>query len=126
MQRPFFQLVLGLCELRVKRELLELSSVYICTTDIIEKFITEYSVPQNWKWRVGKTLSWIFAKSPLPSRVCEKSPPPLIYCVQRVSLARLTSTNHTYPYKKLDEFSKGHDKPLHEAVAKQSDYMTSM
>ena len=49
-----------------------------------------------------------------------------IHCVQQVSLARLTSTNHTCLYKKLDEFGKGHDKPLHEAVAKQSDYMTSM
>ena len=26
----------------------------------------------------------------------------------------------------MDEFGKGHDKPLHEAVAKQSDYVTSM
>lgn len=42
-----------------------------------------------------------------------------IHCVQQVSLARLTSTNHTCLYKKLDEFGKGHDKPLHEAVAKQ-------
>ena len=53
-----------------------------------------------------------------------------IHCVQQASLARLSTlritTSHTYLYKKLDEFGKDHDKPLREAVAKQSEYMASV
>ena len=45
-----------------------------------------------------------------------------IHCVQQASLARLSTIritiSHTYLYKKLDEFGKGHDKPFREAVAR--------
>ncbi|CAH3154050.1 unnamed protein product, partial [Porites evermanni] len=43
----------------------------------------------------------------------------------RLSTLRIT-TSHTYLYKKLDEFGKDHDKPICEAVARQSEYMASV
>ena len=52
------------------------------------------------------------------------------HCDQQASLARLSTlritTSHTYLYKKLDEFGKDHDKPIREAVARQSEYMASV
>lgn len=53
-----------------------------------------------------------------------------IHCDQQASLARLSTlritTSHTYLYKKLDKFDKDHDKPIREAVARQSEYMASV
>ena len=74
---------------------------------------------------MSSTINSLWKKPPLPVYK-QTEANDSIHGVQQVSLARLTSTNHTCLYKKLDEFGKGHDKPLHEAVAKQSDYMTSM